>query len=715
MSKFVQLKMNGREHLSYLYKKFVNERAAVLLNETERIRNCTVIAHIDHGKTTLTDSLIAASGLLSKEVAATARLLDYDMIEQERGITIKASGISLIHELEGRDHLIHLIDTPGHIDFSSHVTRGLRLTDGAIIVVDAIEGIMVQTETVTRQAMNELVRPVLFVNKVDRLFKERRLKARRVAEEINKTVREFNAMLGKYLDDDLLEEWEVSFNKSSLCVGSALDKWGLSLATLKERTGGSETPSDLAAAFLEILQEVEEVYSKEEAKSLAGRYPVAEVLLDSVIKTVPNPSVAQGYRLPLFWKGQGSKHEKTLLASKSKGPTVLLVGDVQPDRHAGLVAAVRVFSGTLQRAKPLANLRTGDVGKTLQVGLFMSKSRIALPKVPAGNLAFITGVRGLVVGDTLVTKGEENIPPLMELEYPTEPVVTYAIEPRRLSQLSEIQEPIGEFASTDPALEFEVNPETGEMLLSGAGELHIEVSVEKLARLGIDIILGTPMVLLKEQMTTDGSACASDEGEYSSFSVRAIRLNDEVQPESLGTLLDSDSQSGCYLVDQSGRISPRGDELDWTKDAFRSLIRSGPVGGERMRHLVILIEKAQLRFESPETSWRDVTHPLLQAMRASVMTGDPKVLEPWVNLEISAPEDYVGELTAILARRKGQVFEIDSERSLYRITAEIPVRESFGLANEIRTSTSGWATWGAKAGGYREIGHGDMDKEEESY
>lgn len=715
MSKSVLLRMSGREQLSYLYKKFVNERAAGLLGETESIRNCTVIAHIDHGKTTLTDSLIAASGLLSREVAATARLLDYDMIEQERGITIKASGISLIHELEGRDHLIHLIDTPGHIDFSSHVTRGLRLTDGAIIVVDVIEGIMVQTETVTRQAMNELVRPVLFVNKVDRLFKERRLKARRVAEEINKTVREFNAMLGKYLDDDLLEEWEVSFNKSSLCVGSALDKWGLSLVTLKEKTGGSETPSDLAAAFLEILQDVEEVYSKEERKSLAGIYPVAEVLLDSVVKTVPNPSVAQGYRLPQFWKGQGSKHEKSILACKSKGPTVLLVGDVQPDRHAGLVAAVRVFSGTLQRAKPLANLRTGDVGKTLQVGLFMSKSRIALPEVPAGNLAFITGIRGLVVGDTLVTKGEESIPPLMELEYPTEPVVTYAIEPRRLSQLSEIQEPISEFAATDPTLEFEVNPETGEMLLSGAGELHIEVSVEKLARLGVDIILGTPMVLLKEQMTADGSTCTEDEGQYSSFSVRAILLGDEMQPERLGSLLDSDSQSGCYLVDQSGRVSQRGDELAWIRDAFRSLIRNGPVGGERMRHLVILVEKAELRIESPETSWRDVTHPLLQAMRASVMTGDPKVFEPWVNLEIRAPEDYVGELTAILARRKGQVFEIDSERSLYRITAEIPVRESFGLANEIRTSTSGWATWGAKAGGYREIGHADAEQEEEVY
>jgi elongation factor 2 len=193
--------------LSHLYKKFVKERVAALVTETECIRNVTVIAHIDHGKTTLTDSLIADSGLLSQDVAASARLLDYDQIEQQRGITIKASGISLLHTFNKQEYLINLIDTPGHIDFSSHVTRGLRLTDGAIIVVDAIEGIMVQTETVTRQAMQELVKPVLFINKVDRLMREKRLNPRKTAEEITRVVREFNAMLGKYLDDDLLEEW----------------------------------------------------------------------------------------------------------------------------------------------------------------------------------------------------------------------------------------------------------------------------------------------------------------------------------------------------------------------------------------------------------------------------------------------------------------------------------------------------------------------------
>lgn len=330
--------------MSQLYKKFVDERAAALIDETGRIRNCTVIAHVDHGKTTLTDSLIASSGLMSKEVAASARLMDYDPIEQQRGITIKASGISLIHEMAGKDYLIHLIDTPGHIDFSSHVTRGLRLTDGAIVVVDIIEGIMVQTETVTRQAMDELVRPMLFINKVDRLITEKKLKARKIAEVINKTVREFNAMLGKYLDDSRLETWQVSFSRGSLCIGSALDKWGVDIDVLKQKSGGDSGSAALTNSLIAILEDIVDSYANEKEKSLTQRYPVDRVVLDSLVRTVPNPAHAQEYRVPVFWKGKvGSIVGDSLLHCKKDGPCVLLVGDVQPDQHAGTVAAVRVF------------------------------------------------------------------------------------------------------------------------------------------------------------------------------------------------------------------------------------------------------------------------------------------------------------------------------------------------------------------------------------
>lgn len=680
----------------------MKERVSDVVTQTDRIRNVTVIAHIDHGKTTLTDSLIAASGLLSKEVAASARLLDYDLIEQQRGITIKASGISLLHSMKEKDYLINLIDTPGHIDFSSHVTRGLRLTDGAIIVVDAIEGIMVQTETVTRQAMQEHVRPVLFVNKVDRLLREKRLNAKKTAEEINRIVREFNAMLGKYLDDELLEKWEVSFNKGSLSVGCALDKWGLDHALLKEKAG-SDKASELAEAFIQILDEINKVYESGKRKTLMDMYPVARVVLDSVVKTIPNPIEAQSYRIPAFWEGDvKSKEGKALLNCDAKGPCICLVGDVQPDRHASTAASLRVFSGTLKRAEPLVNLRTGVTIKSLQVGISMSKTRVDLPSIPAGNLAFMTGIKDIAIGDTIVSESSRELVPMTGLQYPMEPVVTYAIEPKHLSELGNIQEPIEEYTKTDPALEFETNPETGEMLLSGAGELHVEITIEKLARTGIEVVLGKPMVLLREQITKDGESQSDGGEDISRFTVRAI-LPMSDSPDIHGTIIDKDPSSNCWLIDASNTINPLCEEAEWVKEAFRTLIHNGPLEGEKMRKLWLIIEKADLKYTAPETSWREITQPLLQAARMSVMSGKPVVLEPWIRLEISTPEEYVGTLSAILAKRKGQILEIDSDRTLFKINAEIPVRESFGLANEIRTETSGWATWGARTGGYRSL------------
>ena len=220
-----------------------------------------------------------------------------------------------------------------------------------------------------------------------------------------------------------------------------------------------------------------------------------------------------------------------------------------------------------------------------------------------------------------------------------------------------------------------------------------------MTRIGIDVTLGRPMVLLREQITTDGETCTSEAEDVSSFSVKVLMPTSENPPDDLGTIIDKDPISNCWLIDVSGKINPYGEEVEWIREAFRTMIKNGPINGEKMRKIWVVIEKAQLKYTAPETSWREITQPLLDVIRKSVLSGNPTLLEPWVKLEISAPEEHIGTLSSILAKRKGQVLEINSERSLFRIDAEIPVRESFGLANEIRTSTSGWATWGARAGG----------------
>jgi elongation factor 2 len=338
----------------------------------------------------------------------------------------------------------------------------------------------------------------------------------------------------------------------------------------------------------------------------------------------------------------------------------------------------------------------------------MSKTRVDLPTVPAGNLAFITGLKDIAVGDTLIGEGTDSVAPMSGLQYPMEPVVTYTVEPQKLSELSSIQQPIEEYVRSDPALEFEVNTETGEMLLSGAGELHVEITIEKMARTGINVTLGTPMVMLREQITKDGESRTNGGKNVSTFTVIAKLPQIDTSPESLGIVLDSDPSSNCWLIDASGKINPYGEETEWVKEAFRTLIRNGPLKGEKMRKLWIIIKKLELKYTAPEASWREITQPLLQAARESVLSGKPTVLEPWIRLEISAPEEHIGSLSSILAKRRGHILEINSERTLYRIDAEIPVRESFGLANEIRTSTSGWATWGARSGGFRSLNNPDI-------
>jgi translation elongation factor EF-G len=267
--------------------------------------------------------------------------------------------------------------------------------------------------------------------------------------------------------------------------------------------------------------------------------------------------------------------------------------------------------------------------------------------------------------------------------------------------LSTIEEPIREYVETDPALYFEVNPETGEMLLSGAGELHIEISVEKLTRVGVGIILGKPMIVLKEQMSKDGVSKEYSDLEGSSFTLKAVLS--EQYSERGENVLDSLPSVECYLIDNTGKISAQSDEFEWIQEGFKQVMRFGPVAGERVRGVTLIIEKAVFKSSEPETSWRDITQPFIQAARETILSGNPGLYEPWLRLELSTPEEYVGILTSILSRRKGQILEIDSEGHLYKLNAELPVKQSFGLANEIRKETSGWATWGAKPGTYREI------------
>src|SRR5271156_556152 len=209
-------------------KEFIVEEITKLMSNTDQIRNIAIIAHVHHGKTTLTDALLVKAGLISKAVSGDALYTNYEAIEKDRRMTIKSANISLAFNYKSMDYIINLIDTPGHVDFGGHVTRSMRAVDGVVLVVDPVEGIMPQTETVLRQALKEKCKPVLFINKTDRLLTELRLTPEQTLERLAELINNINKLIEQYVPEEFLGKWKVSVENGSICMGSAYDRWAVS-------------------------------------------------------------------------------------------------------------------------------------------------------------------------------------------------------------------------------------------------------------------------------------------------------------------------------------------------------------------------------------------------------------------------------------------------------------------------------------------------------
>jgi elongation factor 2 len=329
-----------------------------IMRHPDQVRNVGTLAHVDHGKTTTSDSLLMGAGLLSPKVAGKALALDYVEIEQLRQMTVKAANISLYFEYGGKPYLINFIDTPGHVDFTGHVTRSLMVMDGALVVVDSVEGVMTQTETVVRQAMEELVRPVLFINKIDRLIKELRLSPNEIMQRIVSIVKDFNGLIDMYAPPEFKDKWKISVDKGQVALGSALAKWGITIP--------------MAAKAGIKFSNIIDAYEKDTVSELSQEFPLHVTLLTMLIEHTPPPNVAQRYRIPKIWKGDlNSELGKALLEADPNGPTVIAVSKVNKDPHAGLIATGRVFSGTIHEGDELFVLGTKVQKRILQTYLYM--------------------------------------------------------------------------------------------------------------------------------------------------------------------------------------------------------------------------------------------------------------------------------------------------------------------------------------------------------
>jgi elongation factor 2 len=474
----------AKEPRAEKYKRLVSQQA--------NIRNVCTSAHIHHGKTAMTDNLLAAAGLMSEMSAGD---LDKGMAtwqhsdEQTRLLTVDAANVSMVHEFEGQEYLINLIDTPGHVDFSGNVTRAMRAVDGTIVLVCASEGIMPQTETVIKQALRERVKPTLFINKFDRLIKELKLGPEQMQERIVKIINNFNRLIERIAEPEFKEKWKVNIADGSVAFGSARDNWALSVPFMKKKN----------VAFKDIVH-IYEMEEKERNDWVWKNAPLYEVILDMVIKHHPSPLEAQKYRIPRIWHGDPeSEFGKDMLTCNPNGKLSFIITRIIVDQRTGKELSVgRLYAGTIMPGMEVYLNGAKVRQKIQQVFLYDGIKVEPLEQIPAGNVIAISGISGNA-SETITLEPET---PFEEITHIFEPVVTRAIEAKKPSDLPKLIEVLRQVSKEDPSIKIQINEETGQHLLSGMGELHLEIISDRIkTEKNVEINMSQPIVVYRETIT----------------------------------------------------------------------------------------------------------------------------------------------------------------------------------------------------------------------
>jgi elongation factor 2 len=689
------------------------EEIQKLMNYPEIIRNTSIIAHVDHGKTTLSDSLLAAAGIISEQRAGQQLVLDSWELEQKRQMTVFASNISLTHTFQGKEYLINLIDTPGHIDFSGAVTRSLRAVDGALVVVDAVEGPMTQTETVLMQALRERVQPILFINKVDRLIKEIKLTPEEIQRKFAKIITRVNGLIEKYAPAEHKKDWQVKVEDGSVAFGSALHKWGLNLPHMKAK----------GVTFKEIIDayagEHDEVDRKVDA--LSKKAPVQEPILDMFVEHLPNPLQAQPYRQSQIWPGDpNSPVGKGMAKVEPDGPLLMCVSTIEVDPHSGLVAIGRVFSGTVEKGKVVQLMTSRQKGTIQQVYMSMAADRVIVDRVPAGNIAALSGLPSIHVGETVAEEGSDT-QSFEGLKYVSDPVVTVAVEPADVKDLPLFDKVMHKLTTEDPNLHFLINKESGEYLLSGMGELHLEITAYRMQEAGLKVKISEPIVIYRETISHDYKGPATmgkSPNKHNKLWVTMEKLPEDII-EALRSGKISENQTrddraktmkgfGWETDDAKNVVAIEGNNIlvnrikgrqyveeimDHIKSGFREAVFTSVLAKEPAYGLKINLEDVTVHEDPVHRGPAQILPMTWRPIWCAFLLSDPKLLEPLISFECKVPNEFVSNVIAIVQKRRGKILDMVNEEDMIIVKAEMPVSESFGLADELRSSTQGRAFW----------------------
>ncbi len=688
------------------------ERVTTLMNEPTKIRNIGIVAHIDHGKTTLSDNLLAGAGMISKELAGRQLFMDSDEEEQARGITIDASNVSMVHNYDNEDYLINLIDTPGHVDFGGDVTRAMRAVDGAVVVVDAVEGTMPQTETVLRQALREHVRPVLFVNKVDRLINELQVDSQEMQVRLGKVIDHVNKLIKNMNPEKYKAGWRVDAAAGTVAFGSALYNWAISVPMMK-KTGVS-------------FNDVYEFCKVGDMKSLAQKCPLHEAVLDMVINFLPNPLEAQKDRVKVIWHGdEDSDIGTSMIHANADGDLAFMVTDISIDPHAGEVATGRLFSGSFTRGMEVFTSGTAKKSRVQQVSIFMGPERLEVDKIPAGNIAAVTGLKDAIVGSTVTTL--DGMAPFESIRHVSEPVVTVAVEAKHTKDLPKLIEVLRQVAKEDPTLQITLDEETGEHLMAGMGELHLEVIAHRIERdKNVEITTSKPIVVYRETIKKKIEAVeGKSPNRHNRFYIHVEPLDLEIvsaiksgdinmnlpELERRQKLIDLGMEKeeakgivGIFnsniFIDMTKGIQYLNETMELILDGFEEVMRAGPLTREPVANVKCVLVDAKLHEDAIHRGPAQVIPASRQAIQAGMLMADDTLLEPYQKVFIQVPQLLMGGATKELQGRRGVILNMTTEGDLAIIEARVPVAEMFGFAGEIRSATEGRAMWSTEFGGF---------------
>ncbi|KAJ1644649.1 translation elongation factor 2 [Coemansia asiatica] len=790
---------------------FTVDQIRGLMDKVTNIRNMSVIAHVDHGKSTLTDSLVAKAGIISSARAGETRFTDTRQDEQDRCITIKSTAISMYFELDeeqmediadktaGNGFLINLIDSPGHVDFSSEVTAALRVTDGALVVVDTISGVSVQTETVLRQALTELIKPVVMINKVDRALLELQLPKEDLYQTFCRVVENVNVSIATYQDENAMGNLMVSPELGTVAFGSGLHAWGFTLRQFAVRYAKkfgvdrnkmmkklwgenffnaktkkwSSKSSDPMATYndrgfnmfcldpiykifdatmngrkndaLELVDKLSVVLTTEE-RELADKpllkvimrkfLPAAEALMEMICIHLPSPVKAQNYRCGGLYEGPMDDECATgIRKCDPNGPLMLYVSKMVPTSDKGRFYAFgRVFSGTVASGQKVRiqgpnyvpgkkeDLHVKSIQRTI---LMMGRYIEPIENCPAGNIIGLVGVdQYLLKSGTLTTS--ETAHTMKVMEFSVSPVVQVAVDVKNHQDLPKLVEGLKRLSKSDPCVVCSTS-DSGEHIVAGAGELHLEICLKDLEEDHAQVPLKTsdPVVGYRETIQAESSmiALSKSANKHNRIHMIAMPIDEELtkfvedkkitprtDAKEMGRILSADfgwdvndarkiwcfgpnTDGPNFLVDTTKGVQYLNEIKDHCVAGFQWASGEGPCTEEPMRGCRFNITDVTLHADSIHRGASQINGTLRRVVYASAMLARPGIQEPIYLVEIQCPENAMGGIYGVLNRRRGHVFSEEQRPGtpLYNIKAYLPVSESFGFTADLRSNTGGQA------------------------